>query len=51
MGEKWSTGFHLEGLDPRPEMPIFIAALSPAILERSGCGEAGVTLPCVGPIP
>ncbi len=21
------------------------------MLERSGCGEAGVTLPCVGPIP
>ena len=86
VGEKWSTSFHLAGLDPRPDMPIFIAALSPAMLELAGkigdgaamraaisdgflaalmaagdesaveagvrCYvEAGVTLPCVGPIP
>ncbi len=29
-GKKWPTGFRLAGLDPRPELPIFIAALSPA---------------------
>src|SRR3954452_8010610 len=28
-GEKWSTGFHLAGIEPRPQLPIYIAALSP----------------------
>ncbi len=27
-GEKWHTGFHLMGLDPRPQLPIYVAALS-----------------------
>ncbi|MFI5037443.1 MAG: LLM class flavin-dependent oxidoreductase, partial [Solirubrobacterales bacterium] len=31
-GEKWQTGFHLVGLDPRPALPIYIAALSPTML-------------------
>ncbi|MGO9496178.1 MAG: LLM class flavin-dependent oxidoreductase [Solirubrobacteraceae bacterium] len=44
VGEKWSTGFHLAGLDPRPEMPIFIAALSPAMLELAGEIGDGVML-------
>lgn len=44
VGEKWSTGFHLAGLDPRPEMPIFIAALSPAMIELAGELGDGVML-------
>jgi len=35
-GEKWRTGFRLMGLDPRPELPIYIAALSPAMLRLAG---------------
>lgn len=35
-GDKWSTSFRLFGLDPRPEMAIFIAALSPAMLQLAG---------------
>lgn len=34
--EKWPTGFRLMGLDPRPELPIYIAALSPAMLRLAG---------------
>jgi len=44
VGEKWSTSFHFAGLDPRPEMPIFIAALSPAMLELAGEIGDGVML-------
>ena len=44
VGEKWSTSFHLAGLDPRPDMPIFIAALSPAMLELAGEIGDGVML-------
>lgn len=43
-GEKWSTSFHLAGLDPRPELPVFIAALSPAMLELAGEIADGVML-------
>jgi probable F420-dependent oxidoreductase len=35
-GEKWHTSFHLAGLEPRPELPIYIAALSPAMLRLAG---------------
>jgi F420-dependent oxidoreductase-like protein len=35
-GEKWHTRFRLSGLDPRPEVPIFVAALSPAMLRLAG---------------
>jgi F420-dependent oxidoreductase-like protein len=35
-GEKWSTSFHLAGLDPRPGLPVYIAALSPAMLRLAG---------------
>src|SRR5579884_4503748 len=31
-GENWRTGFRLAGLEPRPDIPIFIAALSPGML-------------------
>ena len=35
-GEKWQTSFHLAGIDPCPELPIYIAALSPAMLRLAG---------------
>jgi F420-dependent oxidoreductase-like protein len=43
-GEKWSTGFRLVGLEPRPEIPIFVAALSPAMLRLAGEISDGVML-------
>jgi alkanesulfonate monooxygenase SsuD/methylene tetrahydromethanopterin reductase-like flavin-dependent oxidoreductase (luciferase family) len=43
-GEKWNTGFHLVGLDPRPELPLYIAALSPAMLRLAGELGDGVLL-------
>lgn len=43
-GEKWRTGFRLMGLEPRPELPIFIAALSPAMLRLAGEVGDGVML-------
>jgi len=43
-GDKWRTGFRLLGLDPRPELPIYIAALSPAMLRLAGEVADGVVL-------
>lgn len=43
-GEKWRTGFRLAGLDPRPGLPIFIAALSPGMLRLAGEIADGVIL-------
>ena len=43
-GQKWQTGFRLGGLDPRPDIPIFIAALSPAMLRLAGEIGDGVML-------
>jgi alkanesulfonate monooxygenase SsuD/methylene tetrahydromethanopterin reductase-like flavin-dependent oxidoreductase (luciferase family) len=43
-GEKWRTGFRLVGLDPRPRLPIYIAALSPAMLRLAGEVADGVLL-------
>ena len=43
-GEKWRTGFHLVGLDPRPALPIYVAALSPAMLRLAGEVADGVVL-------
>ena len=43
-GEKWQTGFHLFGLDLRPELPIYVAALSPAMLRLAGEIADGVIL-------
>jgi alkanesulfonate monooxygenase SsuD/methylene tetrahydromethanopterin reductase-like flavin-dependent oxidoreductase (luciferase family) len=43
-GEKWQTGFRLFGLDPRPQLPIYIAALSPAMLRLAGEIADGVLL-------
>jgi probable F420-dependent oxidoreductase len=44
VGEKWRTGFHLVGLDPRPQLPIYVAALSPAMLRLAGEIADGVML-------
>jgi alkanesulfonate monooxygenase SsuD/methylene tetrahydromethanopterin reductase-like flavin-dependent oxidoreductase (luciferase family) len=43
-GEKWQTGFHLMGLEPRPALPIYVAALSPAMLRLAGEIADGVIL-------
>ncbi len=43
-GEKWQTGFHLMGLETRPQLPIYIAALSPAMLRLAGEIGDGVLL-------
>jgi probable F420-dependent oxidoreductase len=43
-GEKWQTGFHLFGLDTRPRLPIYVAALSPAMLRLAGEVADGVLL-------
>jgi len=33
---KWRTGFQLAGLDPRPDVPIYVAGLSPGMLRLAG---------------
>jgi alkanesulfonate monooxygenase SsuD/methylene tetrahydromethanopterin reductase-like flavin-dependent oxidoreductase (luciferase family) len=43
-GEKWQTGFHLFGVDHCPTLPIYIAALSPAMLRLAGEVADGVIL-------
>jgi probable F420-dependent oxidoreductase len=43
-GEKWRTGFQLVGLDTRPQLPIYVAALSPAMLRLAGEFGDGVLL-------
>jgi probable F420-dependent oxidoreductase len=43
-GEKWQTGFRLAGIEPRPALPIYIAALSPAMLRLAGEIADGVIL-------
>jgi alkanesulfonate monooxygenase SsuD/methylene tetrahydromethanopterin reductase-like flavin-dependent oxidoreductase (luciferase family) len=43
-GEKWDTGFHLVGIEPRPELPIYVAALSPRMLRLAGEIADGVIL-------
>jgi len=43
-GEKWSTSFHLAGAEPRPELPIYLAALSPGMLRLAGEIADGVIL-------
>jgi alkanesulfonate monooxygenase SsuD/methylene tetrahydromethanopterin reductase-like flavin-dependent oxidoreductase (luciferase family) len=35
-GKKWRTGFQLMGMDPRPDVPIYVAALSPGMLRAAG---------------
>jgi len=41
---KWRTGFRLAGLDPRPQLPVYVAALSPAMLRLAGEIADGVLL-------
>ena len=41
---KWPTSFRLAGLDPRPELKIYVAALSPAMLRLAGEVADGVLL-------
>jgi alkanesulfonate monooxygenase SsuD/methylene tetrahydromethanopterin reductase-like flavin-dependent oxidoreductase (luciferase family) len=41
---KWPTGFRLVGIDTRPQLPIYIAALSPAMLRLAGEIADGVML-------
>jgi len=41
---KWRASFRLVGLDPRPRLPIYIAALSPAMLRLAGEVADGVLL-------
>jgi alkanesulfonate monooxygenase SsuD/methylene tetrahydromethanopterin reductase-like flavin-dependent oxidoreductase (luciferase family) len=43
-GDRWRTAFHLAGLDPRPRLPIYIAALSPGMLRLAGEIADGVVL-------
>jgi alkanesulfonate monooxygenase SsuD/methylene tetrahydromethanopterin reductase-like flavin-dependent oxidoreductase (luciferase family) len=43
-GPKWQTGFQLAGVDPRPNVPLYIAALSPAMLRLAGQIGDGVLL-------
>src|SRR3954468_24816707 len=42
-GEKWQTAFRL-ATDPRPDLPIYVAALSPAMLRAAGEIADGVIL-------
>ncbi|MDQ3740078.1 MAG: LLM class flavin-dependent oxidoreductase [Actinomycetota bacterium] len=42
-GEKWRTGFRL-GMEPRPDLPIYVAALSPRMLQVAGEIADGVIL-------
>jgi probable F420-dependent oxidoreductase len=43
-GTRWQTGFHLVGLDPRPELPIYLAGLSPGMLRLAGEVADGLVL-------
>lgn len=43
-GEKFRTAFHLMGWDPRADMPIYLAGLSPGMLRLSGEIADGVVL-------
>jgi alkanesulfonate monooxygenase SsuD/methylene tetrahydromethanopterin reductase-like flavin-dependent oxidoreductase (luciferase family) len=43
-GEKWRTAFQLSGIGPYPDLPIYAAALSPAMLRLAGEIADGVVL-------
>jgi probable F420-dependent oxidoreductase len=43
-GEKWPTGFRLGGVEARPDLRIYISALSPAMLRAAGEIGDGVVL-------
>jgi alkanesulfonate monooxygenase SsuD/methylene tetrahydromethanopterin reductase-like flavin-dependent oxidoreductase (luciferase family) len=43
-GSKWKTGFRLSGIDVRPNLPVYTAALSPGMLRLAGEIADGVLL-------
>jgi alkanesulfonate monooxygenase SsuD/methylene tetrahydromethanopterin reductase-like flavin-dependent oxidoreductase (luciferase family) len=43
-GKKWPTGFHFMGYEPRRDLPIYVAGLSPAMLRLAGELADGVIL-------
>ncbi len=43
-GEKWQTSFRLAGMPPRPDVPIYLAGLSPSMLRLAGEVADGVIL-------
>jgi alkanesulfonate monooxygenase SsuD/methylene tetrahydromethanopterin reductase-like flavin-dependent oxidoreductase (luciferase family) len=43
-GRKWQSGFRLAGLEPRPDLRLFVAALSPNMLRLAGEVGDGVML-------
>ena len=43
-GERWPTAFRFMGLEPRADLPIYIAALSPGMLRLAGEIADGVVL-------
>src|SRR3954470_9364092 len=43
-GEKWRTAMRLGGVDPRPDLRIYVAALSPLMLRAAGEIADGVIL-------
>jgi F420-dependent oxidoreductase-like protein len=43
-GEKWPTGFRFMGFEPRPDLPIYVAGLSPNMLRLAGEVADGVIL-------
>src|SRR3954470_2437042 len=43
-GEKWQTALRLSGVDPRPDLRLYVAALSPGMLRAAGEIADGVIL-------
>ncbi|MGH3100816.1 MAG: LLM class flavin-dependent oxidoreductase, partial [Thermoleophilia bacterium] len=43
-GEKFRTAFHLLGWEPRPDLPVYLAGLSPGMLRLAGEIADGVVL-------
>jgi alkanesulfonate monooxygenase SsuD/methylene tetrahydromethanopterin reductase-like flavin-dependent oxidoreductase (luciferase family) len=43
-GERFSSAFHFMGLEPRPDLPIYLGALSPGMLRLAGEIADGVML-------
>jgi F420-dependent oxidoreductase-like protein len=43
-GARWPTQFRFMGYEPRPDIPVYIAALSPAMLRLAGDRGDGVIL-------
>jgi alkanesulfonate monooxygenase SsuD/methylene tetrahydromethanopterin reductase-like flavin-dependent oxidoreductase (luciferase family) len=43
-GEKFHSGFHFMGFEPRPDIPIYLAGLSPGMLRLAGEIADGVVL-------